>query len=41
MPIIAILFDINNALLDTNDDDVAAPITGHTHSPLTDSDFVA
>ena len=41
MPINAILFDINDALLGINDDDLAAPITGHNHSPLTDSDFVA
>ena len=41
MRINAIVIDINDALLGTNDNDSAAPITGHSHSPLTDSDFVA
>ena len=41
VPINAVLFDIDDALLGTNYDELAAPITSHTHFPLTDSDFVA
>ena len=40
MPINAILFDIDDALLGTNYD-LAVPIIGHTDFLLTDGDFVA